>query len=109
MIDYQTYKKMHPKAFNKTPKTPTLIGHLATVATTNEPEILRFDHHPKSIHRDENIDEENLILLPPEIHGYLFQEKQWGWFLCYTYLLVWLLTSRPASKSFCRQCASGEV
>ena len=63
MIDYQTYRKFHstasPFAFSSAAKT-------------------LYDHWPESISNTKTLTDDQLMLLPPDIHGFFLKEKRWG-------------------------------
>lgn len=63
MIDYKTYRKIHPnaEAFNFPPES-----------------ILPFDTWPESVPLDAKPDENVLILLPPCVQGFFLKDKKWG-------------------------------
>ncbi|KAH0534169.1 hypothetical protein FGG08_007238 [Glutinoglossum americanum] len=63
MIDTQTYLKMH--------KT----GAFQEATGVNNADS--FDSWPTTIHRDEPLSDANLTILPPNIYGFDFQEKEW--------------------------------
>jgi hypothetical protein len=66
MVDYLTYRMMHRDA---------------EVFTYKTEKPLENDKFPEKIGRDGKITEEQMILCPPNIHGYLLKEKTWGIYL----------------------------
>ena len=62
MIDYRTYKQMHPKA---------------AAFLFDSKEIKSFDRWPDTIPHNAELDEVNLMLLPPEVYGFPLKEKKW--------------------------------
>jgi hypothetical protein len=62
MIDYRTYLQMHPTSpafnFSTHQKVP-------------------FDRWPETISHHTELKDDNLLILPPEIHGFAFKKKKW--------------------------------
>ena len=63
MIDYQTYRKFHSTA------SAFAFSHTAKAL---------YDQWPDSISNTKTLSEDNLMLLPPDIHGFFLKEKRWG-------------------------------
>lgn len=64
MLDYQTYQIMHPDA---------------EIFTHGRPEnAYEYDNLPESISNDTELTDEQKMLCPPNIHGYLLKGKTWG-------------------------------
>ncbi len=65
MIDYKTYRQMHPNAypfkFGSKPKVP-------------------FDKRPEVIPHSGQLEKRDLLVLPSEIHGFSFKKKDWSKF-----------------------------
>ncbi len=63
MLDYPTYRMMHrdAEAFKHRSEKP-----------------LDYDDFPEKVGIDGEITEEQMMLCPPNIHGYLLKEKIWG-------------------------------
>lgn len=63
MIDYQTYRKFHQHAvaftFSKATKHP-------------------FDQRRDYFSESNLLQDEDYILMPPQIHGFVLKEKKWG-------------------------------
>lgn len=62
MIDYKTYRQMHPNA------EPFQFGAKKKVP---------FDRWLDVIPHMAQLDHENLLILPPQIHGFAFKKKNW--------------------------------
>jgi hypothetical protein len=64
MIDYQTYRKFHQQAeaftFSKATKHP-------------------FDRRRDWYSESSLLKDEDYLLMPPQIHGFVLKEKKWGW------------------------------
>lgn len=65
MIDYKTYRQMHPDAH------PFKFGSKQKVPLDKWPEVIPHSSH---------LEDENLLLLPSEIHGFSFKKKDWSKF-----------------------------
>lgn len=65
MIDYKTYRQMHPDAhpfkFESKQKMP-------------------LDKWPEVIPHSSHLEDENLLVFPSEIHGFSFKKKDWSKF-----------------------------
>lgn len=66
MIDYQTYRKFHG---------------FSGAFSFSEGSKLLFDNRRDNIHQSEIPNEEDYILMPPQIHGFVLKEKKWVSFL----------------------------
>jgi flagellar biosynthesis GTPase FlhF len=63
MVDYKTYKSMHPKA--------------EAFQFTSYRKVV-FDRWPETIpHSAVQLDEAYLLIMPPHIHGFSFKKKNW--------------------------------
>jgi hypothetical protein len=62
MVDYGTYRKLHPDAA------------LFSGGRSSREE---FDKRPVEILLKEDLDDENLMLLPANVHGFDLKEKKW--------------------------------
>jgi hypothetical protein len=65
MIDYKTYRQMHPTAH------PFWFGSSSKLPFDKWPEVIP---HPTQLEKD------NLLVLPSEIHGFSFKKKDWSKF-----------------------------
>lgn len=63
MIDTSTYKKMHKSESN--------------YSNIRRDVGLRFDSWPNTITNKQELDDQNLIVMPPNIYGFDFTEKEW--------------------------------
>lgn len=63
MIDYRTYRKFHSTA--------------AAFSFSHSVQDV-YDKWPAFIDNTSNPSDENLMLLPPEIHGFFLKDKRWG-------------------------------
>jgi SpoVK/Ycf46/Vps4 family AAA+-type ATPase len=63
MIDTSTYKKKHNYESND--------------SNIKRDSGLRFDSWPNTITNKQELDDQNLIVMPPNIHGFDFTEKEW--------------------------------
>jgi hypothetical protein len=65
MVDTWTYSKMHRVSRHRSDlKAPVRLD--------------QFDQWPQSISRQEALDDKSILLLPPTVFGFDFQEKKWG-------------------------------
>jgi hypothetical protein len=62
MVDYNTYRKLHPYS-------PLFSGTSRTV--------YQFDKRPATVGLNEEIADDDIILLPANIHGFDLKEKKW--------------------------------
>ncbi|KAM7185678.1 Fidgetin-like protein 1 [Naviculisporaceae sp. PSN 640] len=62
MIDYQVYSKFHTTS-------PAFVFSLVERAA--------FDTWPEEISNDDTLSDDQLMLLPADIHGFFFKEKKW--------------------------------
>lgn len=64
MIDYRTYRRFHPEApvFDPGRVPPHSI----------------YDRRPAIMQQDGNPSEEDYYMMPPNIHGFVIQDKKWG-------------------------------
>lgn len=68
MIDYQTYRKMHPES-----------SHFYTSTVADSESRSSFDEWPDHLQLDAEIEDEKLfMLLPPHIHAFYLNEKKWS-------------------------------
>lgn len=67
MIDWATYRRVHPESFKH---------HSEYQRNTHE----MLDGLPASMTCDDEPSEKSLLLLPPFLNGFNFQEKKWSMF-----------------------------
>jgi hypothetical protein len=75
MIDYRTYRRFHPEApvFRQERMTPASI----------------YDRRPLTLQQDSVPIEEDFYMMPPNVHGFVIQDKKWGELLqLYTYNVI---------------------
>jgi hypothetical protein len=94
MLDYQTYRIMHPDA---------------EIFIYSRPEnAYEYDNEPESISNDTELTDEQKMLCPPNIHGYLLKGKTWGMDTI-PFSVAMLDNADDTSQSFGRECVSSDV
>lgn len=63
MIDLSMYKKMHE--------------HAIAFAFRSPQDVYPLDHLPTYLSIEQHSTETDLLLMPPEIHGFYLNEKKW--------------------------------
>jgi len=66
MIDYSTYRRLHRDA------------HAFRAAEQPKQPAVPFDPWPYDIDVNSTISEDDLMVLPPDVHGFHLKEKKWG-------------------------------
>jgi hypothetical protein len=64
MIDYRTYRRFHPEA-------PVFEQGRSPL-----PSI--YDRRPRILQQDSYPTEEDFCMMPPNVHGFIIQDKKWG-------------------------------
>jgi hypothetical protein len=64
MIDYRTYRRFHPEA-------PVFDQRRSA-------HIFPWDRRPHTLEQDSVPAEEDFYTMPPNVHGFVIQEKKWG-------------------------------
>lgn len=66
MLGFPTYRVMHRDA---------------KIFTQRSDKPLEYDPSPEKISKDADLTEDQMMLCPPNIQGYLLREKKWGTYL----------------------------
>lgn len=74
MIDYKTYRQMHPNAH------PFEFGSRQKVP---------FDKWPEVIPHSSELEKYNMLVLPSQIHGFSFKKKNWSKFAKWFQIMIY--------------------
>ena len=66
MVDYRTYRRIHPEA-------PVIVFE-----SGEGPFISHLDRRPHMLELDSVPTEDDFYMMPPNVHGFVIQEKKWG-------------------------------
>jgi hypothetical protein len=63
MVDFRTYRRFHPEGL-------ALRGRY--------PPTSAYDRRPLTLQQDSVPTEEDFYMMPPNVHGFVIQDKKWG-------------------------------
>jgi hypothetical protein len=80
MVDYRTYLRFHPSGpvpFGRNPAT-SAHDYGGPVPPGRNPATSAHDHGRQTLQQDSVPTEKDLYTMPPNVHGFVIQDKKWG-------------------------------